>query len=62
MRTDYKNWNKWEMYICSFTLFPVRILLSFCVLVSFIFTMLIATIGIYYIYIYIGMKLKDPWP
>lgn len=47
MRTDYKNWNKWEMYICSFTLFPIRILLSLCVLVSFIFTMLIATIGIY---------------
>ncbi|CAD8049010.1 unnamed protein product [Paramecium sonneborni] len=52
-RTDIDNWNKWEMYICSIILFPFRSFMCFVILILFILTMQVATIG---------FKLKDPWP
>lgn len=44
-RTDRDNWNKYEMYICCILLCPIRLLMSFIVLVLFILTMFVATIG-----------------
>ncbi|CAD8142322.1 unnamed protein product [Paramecium octaurelia] len=52
-RTDRDNWNRYEMYLCSILFFPLRLLMSFVILISFIFTMFVATIG---------FKLKNPWP
>ena len=44
-RTDYKNWSPIEMHICSFLLFPIRLLFSLIVIVTFILALLIGTIG-----------------
>ncbi|CAD8051756.1 unnamed protein product [Paramecium sonneborni] len=52
-RTDINNWNRWEMYICSLILFPLRLILNLAVVIFFIITMWVATLG---------FKLKNPWP
>lgn len=44
-RTDYQNWCPTEMYICSFLLFPIRLLSSLVILVTFISTLLLGTLG-----------------